>query len=314
MTGAIALLATGTPTASAEPDLATVQRKVESLGVKVSRHTEDYNEARIELRAAKKRVSTVNRRLAGDERTVEKLRGSVVTMASSAYMGGPTDLATIATTQHPQDVVDKAASLDYLSTQQQERIRTYQRAAKSLSTRKANALEALKEQRKIAAKLKRQRDAIQSALAEQKQLLDRLQAAGRASRSDRQPNMDLPPASGRAGAAIAFAQQQIGKPYEWGAEGPDSYDCSGLTMAAWRRGGVSLPHSSRAQYNSGPHVPRSQLAPGDLVFFGNPIHHVGLYVGNSQMIAAPSTGKNVSYKNINNSYYRSEWAGAVRPG
>lgn len=269
------------------------------------------------LRRAKKRISVVNRKMAGDEQRVEQLRGSVASMAASAYMGGPTDIAALATTQRPQDLVDRAASIEYLSAEQQARIRTYERAAKSLTTRKADAVAAVKAQRKVATELKRQRDAITATLAEQKRLLDRLSASGRedrASRSGRRPNVDLPPASGRARDAIAFAQQQLGKPYEWGAEGPDSYDCSGLTMASWRRGGVSLPHSSRAQYDSGPHVPRSQLEPGDLVFFGNPIHHVGLYVGNGQMIAAPSSGKNVSYKDINSSYYRSEWTGAVRPG
>jgi cell wall-associated NlpC family hydrolase len=96
-----------------------------------------------------------------------------------------------------------------------------------------------------------------------------------------------------AAAAVRAAASQIGKPYRWGAAGPDSYDCSGLTMWAWAHAGVSLPHSSRAQYASLPHVSMSALAPGDLVFRGNPIHHVGIYKGGGVVIAAPHTGQNV---------------------
>ena len=116
-----------------------------------------------------------------------------------------------------------------------------------------------------------------------------------------------PPASG-ASAAVAKAKEQIGKPYEWGAAGPDSFDCSGLTSYAWRAGGRSLPHSSRAQYSATTRVPVESVAPGDLLFYGNPIHHVGLYIGDGQMIEAPETGKNVRIASI----YRSGYTGAGR--
>jgi peptidoglycan DL-endopeptidase CwlO len=96
-----------------------------------------------------------------------------------------------------------------------------------------------------------------------------------------------------AAAAVRAAASQIGKPYRWGAAGPDAYDCSGLTMWAWAQAGVSLPHSSRAQYSSLPHVSMSQLAPGDLVFRGSPIHHVGIYKGGGVVIHAPHTGQTV---------------------
>ncbi|MQA80123.1 MAG: hypothetical protein GEV10_16840 [Streptosporangiales bacterium] len=232
-------------------------------------------------------------------------------------MGGASDLAALATAKTPQDFVDKAASLEQLSTQDHRQIAKFGQANRILTAQRTAADSALRDQQKIAKRIKDKRSTVVATLAKQKTLLERLEAAGRnddsASRGDRS-DVDLPPASGRAGAAIAFAEQQLGKPYQWGAEGPGSYDCSGLTMASWRRGGVSLPHSSRSQFSSGPQVSKSQLAPGDLVFFGNPIHHVGLYVGSGQMIAAPSSGKVVSYASINNSYYSSNYAGAVRPG
>src|SRR5205807_9412848 len=93
-----------------------------------------------------------------------------------------------------------------------------------------------------------------------------------------------------AAAAVNAAMSQRGKPYVWGAAGPDSYDCSGLTMWAWGQAGVSLPHQSADQQAMLPAVDRSQLQPGDLVFFGSPAYHVGMYIGNGNMIAAPHTG------------------------
>jgi cell wall-associated NlpC family hydrolase len=146
----------------------------------------------------------------------------------------------------------------------------------------------------------------QAAAAERARL-----AALRASR-DRTPARTTPtytgPASGRAQIAVQEAYRQLGKPYRWGAEGPDSFDCSGLSKWAWAKAGVYLPHYSRAQYNEGRHVSQSELQPGDLVFFGNPIHHLGIYVGGGNMIHAPQTGDVVKVS----SAFRSDYAGAVR--
>jgi cell wall-associated NlpC family hydrolase len=130
------------------------------------------------------------------------------------------------------------------------------------------------------------------------------------------PSGSSPPSSGTsapssaARQAVAYAKAQLGKPYIWGAEGPRGFDCSGLTMMAWKSAGVSIPRVSRAQYGIGRHInSMSALEPGDLVFFGHPIHHVGMYVGNGTMIEAPYTGANVRYHSIN----RSDYAGATRP-
>jgi cell wall-associated NlpC family hydrolase len=115
---------------------------------------------------------------------------------------------------------------------------------------------------------------------------------------DRAPSTNVPPSSHGAAAAVAEAQRQLGKPYEWGAAGPDSFDCSGLTMWAWRAAGVSLPHYSGAQYQQTTHIPLDQLQPGDLVFFYSDLSHVGIYVGNGQMIHAPHSGDVVRYASI----------------
>jgi cell wall-associated NlpC family hydrolase len=123
------------------------------------------------------------------------------------------------------------------------------------------------------------------------------------------PTGPAPPVKSGAAAAVNTAKAQLGKPYVYGAAGPDSFDCSGLTMYAWRAGGVGLPHSAEMQYDAIAHISVSQLQPGDLIFYGTPIHHVGIYVGGGQMIEAPYTGAVVRYASI----YRSDLVGAGRP-
>jgi peptidoglycan DL-endopeptidase CwlO len=120
---------------------------------------------------------------------------------------------------------------------------------------------------------------------------------------------DVPAPNASAQVAVDTARAQLGKPYVYAGSGPDVFDCSGLTMYAWASAGVSLPHNAEAQYMSLPHVSQSELQPGDLVFFGSPIHHVGIYAGGGTMIEAPYTGVNVRYRSI----YRSDYAGAARP-
>jgi cell wall-associated NlpC family hydrolase len=110
----------------------------------------------------------------------------------------------------------------------------------------------------------------------------------------------VPAPSSGAAAAVSAAQAELGKPYQWGGAGPDSFDCSGLTMWAWRAGGVSLAHGATAQYYETAHVPLSEAQPGDLIFYGSPsyVYHVGMYVGGGQMIEAEHTGTVVHYASI----------------
>jgi cell wall-associated NlpC family hydrolase len=112
------------------------------------------------------------------------------------------------------------------------------------------------------------------------------------------------------GPVLAYAKSQVGKSYVYGAAGPSSFDCSGLTMMAWSQSGVSLPHSSSAQYSSGPHISESELQPGDLVFYYSPISHVGIYIGNGQIVNALNPGSGVQVSGLHDMPY----SGAVRVG
>jgi peptidoglycan DL-endopeptidase CwlO len=124
------------------------------------------------------------------------------------------------------------------------------------------------------------------------------------------PTPSPPPESTRGEKALAFARDQLGEPYVYGADGPDSWDCSGLTLKAWAAAGVSLPHSSSMQYDSSPKVARSDLRPGDLVFYYDDLSHVGIYAGDGKVIDAPRPGENVRSITIDYMPY----AGATRPG
>ena len=120
-----------------------------------------------------------------------------------------------------------------------------------------------------------------------------------------------PTATGGGGAATAVAEayKQLGKPYVWGAAGPDSFDCSGLTQWVWAKAGVQLPHYTGDQWNAGRHVTKDQLIPGDLVFFDASLDHVGIYIGNGQMIHAPHTGAVIRVENV----WWDSFQGAIRP-
>ncbi len=167
--------------------------------------------------------------------------------------------------------------------------------------------------RKSGATLKRLRSRVGNAAA----ALEEAREAARAARPTRSAAPRSTPqaapevqASGGAGAAVAYALAQVGDSYVYGAAGPSSFDCSGLTMAAWSQGGVSLPHSSGAQMGSGTPVSTSALQPGDLVFYYSPVSHVGIYVGNGQIVHAANPSTDVQQAPV----FSMPVSGAVRPG
>ena len=166
--------------------------------------------------------------------------------------------------------------------------------------------------------LERQRVAqVAQAAADASAARNRRASAGRSNRSNSAgggnggSSYSNPPSGGSTGSrAVSWAMQALGRPYVWAASGPGSFDCSGLTMWAYGHAGVSLSHSAAAQIGEGARVSQSSLQPGDLVFFGSPIHHVGMYVGGGDFIEAPHSGANVRIATLSG---RGDYAGACRP-
>ncbi|MCA1824979.1 MAG: NlpC/P60 family protein [Frankia sp.] len=287
-----------------------------------------YDEGRIALTAAQRRVATAQAKLAREATRISGLQAQLSRIAADAYRtGGSDELLQLVTASDPQDFLSRAATMDQLAKSNARSLLAVRIERRRLQAQQELARQALADQQRIERRLAATKATIEQDLARQQDLVTRLETAAarrqrlaraaqalrareRASRSrSRDYGSYTGPASGRAGEAVRWAYAQLGKPYRYGAAGPDSFDCSGLTMYVWAHAGVSLPHSSRAQFSSGRHVSRGDLQPGDLVFFGSPIHHVGIFVGGGRYIAAPHTGDVVSFRDLG----RSDYAGAVRP-
>ncbi|MEU6545536.1 NlpC/P60 family protein [Streptomyces sp. NPDC046859] len=192
----------------------------------------------------------------------------------------------------------------------QKKLADARRLLSELTAQEKARLAAIEKRKQEEAARKAEELARQQAQAERR----REEAAQQQEQDQREQGSTAPDGSyaTRAGKALAFARTQIGKPYVWGATGPGSYDCSGLTQAAWKAAGVDIPRVTYDQVSAGTTVPLSSAQPGDLVFFYDDVTHVGLYVGNGMMIHAPKPGAYVREESI---YYDGESSihSVVRP-
>jgi cell wall-associated NlpC family hydrolase len=283
---------------------------------------EEYAQAKLALNAAAQRSAVARARVRAAQVQLDAVRRSMSAVAAAAYRSGGADqFVQLVSTSTPQTFLDRASSLDRIAAGQSAQLAAAATARHRLDAAGRDAAREAATQQAVARKLAADKATIQDLLDQQQRLLGSLKAdqrraleaarraaAARASRSRSFPTYNGP-ASGRARVAVAEAYRKLGSPYQWGAAGPSRFDCSGLTMWVWGKAGVSLPHSSQAQYGSGRHVSRGDLQPGDLVFYGSPIHHVGIYIGGGRMISAPHSGDVVKIQDA----FRSDYTGAVRP-
>lgn len=305
---------------------ANLQKEVDGLTTQISTLDEDYNDARIKLSAAEQQMRELGIAKDDANRELAELRKTASQRAAATYrMGVPNVILALFGSENFTDfsrrmgvssrvgdwesgIVTELEIANIRSQEKEEQLRQERDRAKSLSTSIAKKRSALQER-------VNQHEALMARVAAEERA--RAAAARRSStppapliRQD--PKIATPPlpGAGNARAALAAGYSKIGTPYSWGASGPGAFDCSGFTSYAWRAAGVSLPHSSRAQYAVTKRVARSDLQPGDLVFFGSPIHHVGMYVGGGNMIDASTYGRPVAVRSI----LRSGYVGAGRPG
>ena len=315
LSGGLALsVSTSTSPAQAEPDIETVQTRVNTLLHEAEQASERYNDVKInldtlndELRSLKADESRQGDSLDGVRADV---RASIITQNQSGSLGPAGKLLS----------ADSDGFLDELSTRstidsiQGSLLSDYGKELKAYTIRKDQTKDRRDSIAALEKTLASEKRTADSKLAQAKSLLAKLEAEEREailsrSGSGRAPDMGSISASGRAAVAIKYALAQVGDSYVYGAAGPNAFDCSGLTMMAWGQAGVGLPHSSRAQA-SGTHVARSDLKPGDLVFYYSPISHVGIYLGNGLIVHAANPGAGVKVSDVNEMPY----AGAVRPG
>jgi peptidoglycan DL-endopeptidase CwlO len=298
----------------ADPDIDDVQAKVDSLYEQAEQASERYNDARIELKSAKTRLKALRADLSRQQKKVESVRGDVASAVVQEYQGQALSSASqVMLADDPDAFLDQLATVSGFNEQQAEMMAGFAVEAQQLEMREEAAERELERISETEEQLAEEKAEIDEKAGEAEELLSRLEAreAEAVSRSSERaapaPNVSV---SGRAGAAVQYALAQVGDAYVYGAAGPDAFDCSGLTMMAWAQAGVSLPHSSSGQMGSGAPVSQSALAPGDLVFYYQPVSHVGIYIGNGQIVHAANPSTGVQVAPVNSMPY----SGAVRPG
>jgi peptidoglycan DL-endopeptidase CwlO len=300
-------------TANAEPDIDDVQARVDKLYHQAEQAQERYNDAKLELISLQRDLDLLEADRGRQDERLDAVREQVQDAVVRQYEGQTMDaVGQVVLSDDPQNFLSTLATMSAFNDMQDQLFEDYATELKPLGIRSDATEKRAAEVAEIEERLAAEKEVVDDNLAEAEALLDRLEEEEREEMLSR-GTVRLPsdvPASGRASAAVEYALAQVGDAYVYGAAGPDAFDCSGLTMMAWAQAGVGLPHSSSAQYGSGPHIAMSDLQPGDLVFYYSPISHVGIYIGNGMIVHAANPGTGVAVSSVSSMPY----SGAVRPG
>lgn len=303
----------------AQPSPSDPRKRYEELSEQAAQADEDLLKAQDDLKARKADLDRANADLAqarqseSQARAAEgQFRGQVDQLTATSYQGARFNtISAMLTSQSQKDFLDRAAALNILSAQQNQTLTdltavvTKSDDARRLSEdAQRRAQQATEAAQQLTNEVQAHKSELDKRIAEVKQALGRLSAADRADLGRiKDTGVYLGP-PGAANDALQAALSKRGSAYVWAAAGPSTFDCSGLTMWAYKRAGINLPHSSRSQYTLGRPVSINELRPGDLVFYddgtGNParIHHVGMFVGDGKMVDAPTQGQVVDVRSI----------------
>ena len=322
--------ATSSLAAPSRQQVAAAKAKLDELNNRLEALTEDYDQALTALHQVEARLADMRLFAQQARAQADAAQALLSARVVSEFTGAGSQLEVLLGSESLTQFSDRLTFLSNLvgsdsdvATQAQVKGQIARRAAADLAT-------IVTKRQGLVDRLDKKRSEIQSGISEQQALVAKMQselsaaeaAAKRA--AERQaalasqvsaptPTSYSPPpgVSPGAGAAVAAAYSVLGVPYQWGGADPSTgFDCSGLTMWSWAHGGVSLPHSSEMQYAVLPHISKSDLQPGDLVFFYYPIHHVAIYVGGGMMIHAPHEGSVVSITSLAG---YPDYVGAARP-
>ncbi|MFI7138951.1 NlpC/P60 family protein [Streptomyces massasporeus] len=294
-------------TGHAEPQLspAQVKAEVDELYQEAEVATEKYNGAKEKAEAAGQRLKDLQDQAARKEERLNSARDALGSVAAAQYRAGGLDPAVqLALSDDPDRYLENAEFVERTGNRQNAAVAGVRKQLREIEQLRGAAHIELTSLKSRQTELKRHKKTITGKLGSARRLLSRLSvqersrlgsSSDRASRSTGARDTLAAPGSAsaqapnsRAAAAVSYAYQKLGSPYVWGATGPNAFDCSGLVQAAYRAVGVSLPRTTYSQIAAGRRVSRSELLPGDLVFFYAGISHVGIYVGNGRMIHAPN--------------------------
>jgi len=306
--------------AAPQPTVGQVQSRINQLTSQFDRVSVQLDQASQQLEAAQAKLSQVRVHLSHANARFRAAQASVAQTAAAAFEdSGATSVAGVLTSGDPSVVLQQGSLLMELSGNRNAQTRQLLADASQLA---GVELQVQRTEDGIAA--------LRSQLAGQKNALGKLITTEKATLASLTVPQQQTVASNSIGAggtttatytgptttqadkAVAFAYAQLGKPYQWGATGPGSYDCSGLAQAAWAAAGIAIPRDTYEQWAALPHISSSAIQPGDLLYYDG-VGHVAIYVGNGYIIDAPQTGMDVEKIPMNTGWYASTFVGAARP-
>jgi cell wall-associated NlpC family hydrolase len=312
-TTALAITA-GAAHAAPAPSRADVKAQVDQLYAEAEQASERASAAEEDGKRLQREANELQAEVARDQEAVTETRTGLAEIAAAQYRSGGLDPAVqLMLSSDPTRYLAEARTLGQAGEQRADSLRLLQRQQRTLDRRRAEATAKLAALETTRATLNQDRRQVQARLEQAQDLLNSLTAPDRAQLSaqdarDAQQRatrgtdrLDLgaqPPASDRAGIAVAAALSKLGSPYVYGSTGPDTFDCSGLMYWSWRQAGVTLPRTSQEQAFGGQRISLDEARPGDLVIFFKDMHHVGMYVGGGTVIHAPHPGAQVRYENV----------------
>lgn len=295
-----------TPVAAAQT-LAQVQAQVIRLEEEATTAAEGAQEAKVKLATLTRSLAGIQAQAALQAKTVDQISKTLGTIAVNQYKSGTLSQSLeLLFSSDPALYLSSAGSLEAITRRKSTQLRKFQTAEQQLNATSLTVADRLAQVKVLEKKLAERSAFAQRKLAQAELLLSKLKKEDRerlARLAEERENADQQSSlkaaksavglSGRSGIALKYALQQIGDRYVFGAAGMTTWDCSGLTMRAFQAAGVKLPHSSAAQARMGKSVPFGQKKPGDLIFFGRPVSHVGIYLGGARMVHAPRSGSRV---------------------
>lgn len=295
------------PVAEAAPTLAQIQAQVNDLQDQATAAAEGAQEAKVKLAALTRSLNGIQAQAAIQGKNVDAISRTLGVIAINQYKSGSLSQSLeLLFSSDPALYLSSAGSLESITRQKSIQLKKYQSATQKLNATSMTVADRLAQVKALEKKLAQQSAVAQEKLKKAEAILAKLKKEDRerlAKLAQQQEDADqasslaqaktIAGISGRAGLAIKFAFKQIGDRYVFGADGMVYWDCSGLTMRAYQAAGVNLPHSSAAQSRMGKSIPFNQKKPGDLLFFGRPVSHVGIYIGGGKMVHAPRSGSRV---------------------
>jgi len=295
------------PVATAAQTLAQVQAQVNRLEEEATTAAEGAQEAKVKLASLTRSLAGIQAQAAVQGKTVDAISKTLGAIAVNQYKSGSLSQSLeLLFSSDPALYLSSAGSLEAITRRKSTQLRKFQSAEQALNATSLTVSDRLAQVKVLQKNLAERSALAQRKLAQAELLLSKLKKEDRerlAKLAEDQENADQASSlvaaksaagvSGRSGIALKYALAQIGDRYVFGAAGLTTWDCSGLTMRAFQAAGVSLPHSSAAQSRMGKSIPIGQKKPGDLLFFGRPVSHVGIYLGGGRMVHAPRSGSRV---------------------